>query len=331
MNMKLKIQFRRIAVLSAIAALLFSCITFNSVIWPSDPKADSEIEVKAQVQLVPETERNGYFVLAFLVPKSWKVSETLSATYSATNVQSGGKPLFDITDEAMVICNDETEPTTTMPYNTAMQSQFGIFGNTGPVEWVVVRGTTYINTDGSGTHPTTTADVSLKFKTGSNNIKFFTAVATCLSDNGFNTGNDGEFLASGVQTVTVTGGKGNDDYTVLHFVSTTPQTFRYGDFVSIEFVSKIDKVETALYGEEKVYLNAIATLADGSEKTCQKLEMIKDSETNYFRYIYPKALFGLDEDAVITDLHVWFTNADGSKVATDSADPKGYQVSQASE
>ena len=330
--MKLKIQFRRIAVLSAIAALLFSCITFNSVIWPSDPKADSEIEVKVQVQLVPKTERDGYFVLAFLVPKSWKVSETLTATYSATNIQSGRKPLFDITDEAMVLCNDEIEPTTTMPYNTAMQSQFGIFGNTGPVEWVVVRGTTYINTDGSGTHPTTTADVSLKFKTGSKNIKFFTAVATCLSDNGFKTTENGdEFLASDVQTVTVTGGKGNDDFTVLHFVSTTPQTFRYGDFVSIEFVSKIDKVETALYGEEKVYLNAIATLADGTEKTVTKLEMTKDSEINYFRYIYPKSLFGLDEDGVITDLHVWFTNADGSKIVTDSADPKGYQVSQASE
>ncbi len=329
--MKLKIQFGRIAVLATIAVLLFSCITFNSVLWPSDPKADSEIEVKVQVQLVPETERNGYFTLAILVPKSWKVSETLNASYSATNVQQSGKALFDITDEAMVIANAETEPTTTMPYNTAMLSQFGIFGNTGPVEWVVVRGTTYINTDGSGTHPTTTANVSLKFKTGGNNIKFFSAVATCLSDNGFNTANAGEFLVSDVQTVSVTGGKGNDDYTVLHFVSTTPQTFRYGDFVSIEFVSKIGDVETPLYGEKTAYLNAVATLADGSEKTVEKIEMTMSSETSYYRYIYPKSLFGLDEDAVITDLHVWFTNADGSKVATDSDNPKGYQVSQSDE
>lgn len=265
-----------------------------------------------------------------LVPKNWKVADNLQAVYSAKDVQSGGK-MINITEERMVIANDYTEPTTTMPYNTAMLSQYGVLGNTGPVEWVVVRGTTMINTDGSGDHPTTVADVSLKFKTGVNNVKFFTAVATCLSDNGFNTSNDGEFLISDTQTIQVRGGKGNDDYTVLHFVSTTPQTFRYGDFVSIEFVSKIEDTLTPLYGEEKIYLNAVATLSDGSEKTVKNILMTKSGDVHYFKYVYPKQLFGLDEDASISDLHVWFTNADGTKVATDSQNAKGYQVSQASE
>ena len=328
--MTLKGKGKTVAALAGMAMVLFSCITFNSVVWPSNPKANSEIEVKVQVQLVPETERSGHFVLAMLVPKSWKVSESIQAVYSAKNLQTGGK-LVDITDEAMVLANDYTEPTTTMPYNTAMLSQYGVLGNTGPVEWVVLRGTTKVDTDGSGVHPTTTADVSIKLRTGNNNIKFFTAVATCLSDNGFNTGNDGEFLISDTQVVQVTGGSGNDDFTVLHFVSTTPQTFRYGDFVSIEFVSKIGDTETPLYGEEKVYLNAVATLDDGSDRTAKNVLMTKSGDVHYFRYIFPKQLFGLEEDAVITDLHVWFTNADGSKVATDSANPKGFLVSQAAE
>lgn len=319
-----------ILTLACLAAILFSCITFNSVVWPSDPQTDTEIEVKVQVQLVPETERNGYFVLAMLVPKNWKVADNLQAVYSAKDVQSGGK-MINITEERMVSANDYTEPTTTMPYSTAMLSQYGVLGNTGPVEWVVVRGTTMINTDGSGDHPTTVADVSLKFRTGVSNVKFFTAVATCLSDNGFNTSNDGEFLISDTQTIQVRGGKGNDDYTVLHFVSTTPQTFRYGDFVSIEFVSRIEDTLTPLYGEEKVYLNAVATLSDGSEKTVKNILMTKSGDVHYFKYVYPKRLFGLDEDASILDLHVWFTNADGTKVATDSQNAKGYQVSQASE
>lgn len=329
--MKLRGKTKIAAVLACVAAVLFSCITFNSVVWPSDPKADTEIEVKVQVQLVPETERNGHFVLAMLVPKNWKVADNLKAVYSAKNVQSGGN-LINITDEEMVLANDYTEPTTTMPYNTAMLSRFGVLGNTGPVEWVVVRGTTMINTDGSGEHPTSVADVTLRFKTGSNNVKFFTAVATCLSDNGFKSEDNGDgFLVSDTQMIQVTGGSGNDDYTVLHFVSTTPQTFRYGDFVSIEFVSRIDDTLTPLYGEEEVYLNAVATLADGSEKTVNKVLMTRSGDIHYFKYIYPKQLFGLDEDSVISDLHVWFTNADGSKVATDSSDAKGYQVSQAAE
>lgn len=314
--------------LAAVAAMVFSCIEFKSVIWPSDPKANSEMEVTIQVQLVPETEHNGHFVLAFVAPKSWKVSETVQATYSATNAQVGGQ-LITITDEVMVLANDYTEPTTTMPYSSAMLSQYGVLGNTGPVEWIVLRGTTYLNLDGSGTHPTTTADVKVKFKTGPNNIKFFSAFVTCLSDNGFNTDHDGEFIISDTQMIKVTGGSGNDDFTVLHYVSTTPQTFRYGDYVSIEFVSSIDGNDTALYGESQVYLNATCTLADGTVKEGPKTLMTRSGDETYFKYIYPKSFFGVGQNAEIVDMHVWFTNADGSIVVTDGTE--GFEVSQASE
>lgn len=314
--------------LAAVAAMVFSCIEFKEIVWPSDPKANSEIEVSVHIQYIPETERGGHFVLAFVAPKSWKVSESIEATYSVTNAQVGGQ-LITITDEAMVLANDYTEPTTTMPYSSAMLSKYGVLGNTGPVEWIVLRGTTYINTDGSGVHPTTDAYVKLKFKSGSNNIKFFTAFATCLSDNGFNDGNSGEYIISDTQMIKVTGGGGNDDFTVLHYVSTTPQTFRYGDYVSIEFVSSIDGNDTALYGEEQVYLNATCTLADGTIKEGPKTLMTKSGTETYFKYIYPKSFFGVGQNAEIVDMHVWFTDASGSKVVTDGTE--GFEVSQAAE
>ena len=315
-------------VLAALAALLYSCIDFLSISWPANPKANTEIEVDVKVQLVPETERNGHFILAFVVPKSWKVSESIKATYSATNLQVGGQ-MITVTDEEMVLANDYTEPTTTMPYSSAMLSKYGVLGNTGPVEWIVLRGTTYINTDGSGTHPTTTADVKLTFKTGPNNIKFFTAFATCLSDNGFNDGNSGEYIISETQMIKVTGGGGNDDFTVLHYVSTTPQTFRYGDYVSIEFVSSIDGNDTALYGEDQVYLNATCTLADGTVKQGPKTLMTRSGDETYFKYIYPKSFFGVGQNAEIVDMHVWFTDAGESKVVTEGTE--GFEVSQAAE
>ena len=314
--------------LAVVAGLLFSCIDFLSINWPSDPKANSEISIDVKVQLVPETERNGHFILAFVVPKSWKVAESVEATYSATNLQVGGA-MITVTDEKMVLANDYNEPTTGMPYSSAMLSKYGVLGNTGPVEWIVLRGTTYINTDGSGTHPTTTADVKIKFKSGSNNVKFFTAFATCLSDNGFNDGNAGEYIVSDTQVIKVTGGGGNDDFTVLHYVSTTPQTFRYGDYVSIEFVSSIDGNDTALYGESQVYLNATCTLADGSVKEGPKTLMTRNGEEMYFKYIYPKSFFGVGQNAEIVDMHVWFTDSSGSKVVTDGTD--GFEVAQASE
>ena len=315
-------------VLAAVAALLFSCIDFLSIAWPADPKANSEIEIDVKVQLVPETERTGRFLLAFVVPKSWKVAESIEASYSATNLQVGGQ-LITVTDEAMTVCNDYTEPTTTMPYSSAMLSKYGVLGNTGPVEWICLRGSTVINVDGSGVHPTTTADVKIKFKSGSNNIKFFSAFATCLDDNGFNDSNSGEYIISETQMIKVTGGGGNDDFTVLHYVSTTPQTFRYGDYVSIEFVSSIDGNDTALYGEDQVYLNSTCTLADGTVKEAPKTLMTRSGDETYFKYIYPKSFFGVGQNAEIVDMHVWFTDASGSKVVTDGTE--GFQVSQASE
>ena len=314
----------------AASALVFSCIDFLSIIWPTEPKANSDFEVEVNIHLEPQTERDGRFVLAILVPKSWKVpQQEIEASYSAENLQVKGE-LVTITNEKMTLCNDYPEPTTSMAYNNAMLSQYGVLGNTGPVEWVVLRGSTVINVNGGGTHPYTTAKATIKFKTGPTNVKFFTAIATCLDDNGFNTNQDGEFVISETQTIEVTGGTGHDDFTVLHFVATTPQTFRFGDYVSIEFVSAIDDTKTDLYGEEVVYLNA-KCLVEGRSGfvTGKPVLMQKDGEVFYNKYIYPKAYFGLAESAKITNMYVWFTNKDGSKTATEGEN--GFEVFQASE
>jgi len=311
--------------IAAAALLVFSCIAFNSINYPAAPKADSDFEVTLQVQLVPETERNGYFLLAFVVPKSWKASENITASYSATNVQSGGQ-LITITNESMVLANDYIEPTTALPYKSAMLSKYGVLGNTGPVEWVCLRGTTMINTDGSGEHPTTLADVKIKYKSGSTNIKYFTAIATCLSDNGFNDSNAGEYICSDIQKIVVTGGDGNEDYTILHYVSTTPQTFRYGDYVSINFVSAIGEEKTPLYGEKSVYMVVTAKLEDGSMVTADPVLMKQTDEESYNKYIYPKSLLKVGEKANIKMLYVKFQDKAGTKIVTDG--DYGYEVSQ---
>ena len=313
------------AAIAATAALVFSCITFNSINYPSNPKANSDFEVTLQVQLVPETERSGNFILAFVAPKSWKVGETISASYSATNVQSGGA-MINIDNEAMTFDTETVEPTTGLVYKSAMLSKYGVLGNTGPVEWIVLKGSTRIDTNGAGEHPTTTADVKIKFKTGSTNIKYFTAFATCLSDNGFNDGNDGEYICSETSMIQVTGGDGNEDYTVLHYVSTTPQDFRYGDYVSIEFVSTIDGADTPLYGESEVYMKVTAVLENGDVIVADPVLMKKKDAESYSKYIYPKSLLKVGENAKIKMMYVSFQDKAGTKVVTDG--DYGFEVSQ---
>ncbi len=327
-------------VLAAVAALVFSCIEFREIIWPTNPKANETFEIKLKVHLTPETERTGRFVLAFVVPKKWNVAETVQAKYSATQLQVKGQ-LVTVTDEPMTLAGDYTEPTTGMPYASAMLSKYGVLGNTGPVEWIVLRGSTVIDVNGGGTHPDTNAEVTISFKAGPTNIKFFSAFATCLDDNGFNDANAGEYLLSYDQndpdahpeTIQVTGGTGNDDFTILHFVSTTPQTFRYGDYVSIDFVSAIidskgNLIQTELYGEPQVYLHGICTLADGRVVEGPKTLMTRSGEDTYFKYIYPKSYFGVGENAEIKAMKVWFDNPDGTKVAKGD-DGVGFDVFQA--
>ena len=319
-----------IASLATIAALVFSCITFKSVIFPTDPKAGEDFNIKVTFDFTGETERSGNLIVAFPVPKSWKATETVTGTLTTHNLR-GGQPnmnLDDITDEVLTLASEVTEPTTTLPYPSAMLSQYGVLGNTGPVEWIVLKSQTVFNVHGSAPGDVT-ADIDIHLKAGNNNVKFFSAVAICLSGNGFNTANAGEFEISDTQVVQVTGGTGADDYTVVHFVSTTPQTFRFGDYVSIQFVSEADGVKTDLYGVEDIYLNASATLANGTVKTGDKALMIRSGDASYFKYIYPKSFFGLGQDAEISEMHVWFSNADGSVTVTDGT--QGFLLSQAAD
>lgn len=331
-----------LAALAATALAVFSCITFDTVKLTENPKANSIMEADVQITFKAETERDGYFTLAFLVPKSWKVAQSVQATYSANNLQQKGGVQIDVKDEQMILASDYIEPTTVLPYPSAMLSQYGVLGNTGPVEWIVLRGTTMINTDASSEAPTNVANVHISFKTGSNNVKFFTGFATCLSDNGFNTGNDGEFVSTFSKNgdeytdrilVEVTGGSGNDDFTVVHYTSTTPQTFRYGDVVSIEFASEADGIPTPLVGEEKVYLCGTATLKSGKTVSVEKADasnlMNKTGELTYMKYIYPKQFFGVPAGDEIVDLWVSFRNAAGDKVA--NGEGQGFQISQSAE
>ena len=45
------------------------------------------------------------------------------------------------------------------------------------------------------------------------------------------------------------------------------------------------------------------------------------------KFIYPKHFFGLEQDAVIEAIYVWFSNADGTKVVKDGDEP--YFIAQA--
>ena len=86
-----------IASLATIAALVFSCITFKSVIFPTDPKAGEDFNIKVTFDFTGETERSGNLIVAFPVPKSWKATETVTGTLTTHNLR-GGQPNMNLDD-----------------------------------------------------------------------------------------------------------------------------------------------------------------------------------------------------------------------------------------
>lgn len=316
-----------------LAALsVFACMTIDEIIFPDNPKVNSDIELTVKIkQTEVQTSETSKIVFGVLVPKSWKFANnaTLFLTTEGYTVQSGSEV---VNEQMELVSATEVEPTTAQPWATAFQAKFGVQGNTGPVEWVVFKSKTVFNeSDGTSRAPMV-GTIKIKLKTGPKNIKFFMGFTWAGMAHGFDGNHYKENVATKVLKVTGASG-GIDDYTVLHYVSTTPNVFRYGDIFSIDFASEVDGTATGLKGTDKVYLCGTAVLSDGTkvsvtEPTDANL-MMKTGDITYKKYIYPKSFFKLPSTAVISDMYVYFINADKSVVVTDGT--TGFEVSQSDE
>lgn len=327
--------FAPLAILAA-AVLTFSCMEIVDIIFPANPQVDSEIEITVITKLTTETDETTKMIFAALFPKSWKVTETISATLTTSGYASQG--YAEVVDQPMKLVNStDVELTTQLPWVQAYQSKIGFMENKGDVEWIVFESKDeFIINDKISTDPIT-GTVKIKVKTGSDNIKYFFAAGFCSKKSGFG-GNDGRYKANETAKVlSVTGGSGVAyDYTVLPLVSTVPGTFRYGDIFSICFESMVEDEATALYETEEIYLCGTVTLSDGSTRSVDTTSganlMKKKGEVSYYRYIYPMQFFNVPDGLSITDMNVYFTNKDRTVIVYKDNDTKEmFPIAQAAE
>lgn len=323
-----------IAVILAVAACAFTVEKMEIV---GTPTANGILEFNTQLSLKINKDQTTKLVFGILVPKMWDVA----ASEAEMKVSTSGRPVAqkgqpDITDVPMhVVKAGDTDPVTGNVWKTAFQSMYGSMGNTGPVEWVVFESDEEFKLEDDDAN-TFTATVNAKIPTNGTNVKFFLASAFCGSTSGFYPDeSNGNYYSTEALKITaeVTGGSGGEDFTVAHFTSTTPQEFRYGDIVCINFTSYIDETsKTPLAGVSEVYMCGNAELEDGtivsvSEPLAENL-MDQESDFLFTKYIYPRTFFSLDEKAVIKNMYVWFTNSDKTYIATEASNPLGYRISQ---
>ena len=206
----------------------------------------------------------------------------------------------------------------------ALTEKYGNLDNTEEVEWVVFKGQSVANIWGGdpnaqgGARPNDKFSVTAKItvEAGEKEMTFNSAVFVCQDEGlyaytGFGQKDPNEeYLLSETKTVKV---EAKPDYSSA--VEVSPAGVSAGDYICITF----DAAETPLKGAE-VTLVATATLADGSTKTADAVKMEKQSGDKFFKYLYPKSLFGADN---IKGIKVNFKA--GETVVT-SVDEEGFVV-----
>lgn len=307
--------------LLAFLGLLVSCkFTVESIKMPDTITAGSTIEINTRMSCFHvQSDETSRLIFGMLVPSDWKAAERTTITISTEGRPEGqqGKP--EVVNATMSpVDPSSVDPNTGLPWASAFQSAYGSCGNYGLTEWVVFQSDEeYVVCWGENL--TWYIDAKITMTVPETNTKFYFANAFCGTSGGFGSDDNGnKFSDALVKTFEVTGGTGKDDYTVPPLTSTTPLTFTYEDIFSVNFTSSVEGFDTALFGENNVYLNGKCVLKSGktlevTAKTDATL-MKKTSDINYYKYIYPRDFFGIPANDGIAEIYVWFVDKTGAKV-----------------
>ncbi len=327
-----------LAVTAAVAAFITGCIQLSEIIAPSTIDTNSTAEFIIKGSVSPETDYGPEGIaIAMLVPTEWDVANTAEVTLTTENLQNM-YGVADCVNEVMVPISDTplAKPIDGYSGKTWAQAytlKHGNLGNVnGDMEWVVFtnRDTKLSVSDKRPERVSMT--VRAKFKTGATpmicNLAFEFA--------GEKEGWEGVGFKDNLKTVTIKVGSGSVDFTTFPLTSTVPSAYRYGDFFSVIFSSKVDGYTTPVDGEAEVFMCGTAVLADGTKVTLDRKDdftcMRRTGRHTYQKYIFPTHYFGLPKGTTITDLYLYFTNKDGSKVEKGDDYPDlGFQFKQSDE
>ncbi|MBQ9583770.1 MAG: DUF4961 domain-containing protein [Bacteroidales bacterium] len=325
----------------AIVAAVTACFQLSEVIIPTGVKTNSTAEVIVRGSIKPQTAYGPEGIaIAMLVPRAWDVTNTAEVTLSSQNLEKA-YGVKDPVDEKMVPISNVLMPKTTgtegleiytgLTWSQAYYMRYGDMGNVGgDMEWVIFtnESTKLTVQDLSGADYRVELEVKIKFKTGEDPIRCILAFEFAGEIEGW----EGVGFKNNMKTGTIVVGDGSTDYTAYPLTSTVPTSFRYGDFFCVQFTSEAGGMKNALYGERDVYMCGTVYLADGTTVTLDRKDettrMNNVSNTLYSRYIFPRHYFGLDRKAEITNLYLYFTNKDGSKVVKPAGADLGFRFKQ---
>lgn len=319
MRTRLRLKRKRLWMLTMLVliAMLFAyChIKIASVNMPATAKVGDVVPITLNLDISCNSGGTDNLVLGVLMPKGWKGTQNMTATY--TSSKGNGNMVLTPTSTAAPHGNG-------LNWQDYMKTTFGTAGNLiDDVEWVVMQTDlpiTYANGD------KITGNINIKLKVGADDNPTLVKLAYVVANttNGFTSDTfiDGGYGATAEyyneyigDCFSVTGGTGDlVDFCNPQLTTINPPKSTDNDFVTLTFNSNV--TPTGLAGSTEVYLCATGITSDGKTITvCDKTPKTLMKQTGAGVYqitFWPKSFFGVSGAQTVTSMTYYLTNKSGS-------------------
>jgi len=327
MRSHIKIKGRnlwKLCMLVVLGISLACCfVIVNNIDQPTTATAGQTITItlRDSVSTQINTGQNPYpqpsnFVLAFLAPKGWDVTNNNNMVVSYTSTIGNGN--------MQLMPASAIEPNLKLPWVQAATTKFGIGKNlVNDVEWVVFESAVQYNlTNGMNF----TGNITIKLKVGAdgNNTSYFPEYVTCDSFDGFSEdlvwGNAPIYSKNDGPCLVQTGTDGDlHDYCNPQLTSLNPPKSLDNEFVTLTYNNKLDA--TVLSNSTNLYLCVdSAYLSDGTALTnfciqSEKSNLVQTSSNSglFSLTFWPRSYFGLTASQTLTKLVYYITDQTGTK------------------
>ena len=328
-----------------IAGVFFACNEWDYIDQPETVYLNEEVKIQAKLRIEPGTNYDCRLIFGMYAPKSLDLKNNAKLIFNTLNIAevlgTDYAQAIDIKNETLTpidmasVAPDSGDKT----YEQAFLDQFGVGENASlgiEMEWVAWESKiqTYISDKLPGDvahnkHFFATVDIT--FNAGPEELECYLGYASLNAVKGFNT-SDEQFSPQMFKRFVV------DTYEApaLPTLTMIQSAYRFGDIFGFEF----SETSTDLEGETDIYVCGRATLTTGEvvEVTeavdANRLQAISRRLPNgeyqnlFEKYIYPPFMFNLADGQKIEALTIWFINADGSKVVTESYDGVAFVLEQ---
>lgn len=270
---------------------------------------------------------NETFIVAFLAPRSWNVSQNATVTYREDRYEPE-------VDHRMTVIPDTEQPANYkgMTWGAALRKKYGVRSNVlNDMEWITFKSESYAEVSGS-IHYT----VTIKCNSGKNNLRFRPSFFINHSSNGLGEDNTHYSVKDADDCFEVVEGAGGViDFCSTHYNQIEPLSALQDDFVTFTFQGDIN-LDNELIQAENVYIEATAYTVEGNkyvvnEKSTKTLMKREVKLPRYSMTCWPGGFFNIPEGETISYIEYIFTNEDGTvsiSKSDDSRDNEGEEVEE---